>query len=133
MQVETIPAENNHLVFQPGMDIFIVNFRTIFNKIRITIIRLWLRNPNVWFVGNVESFEKNFQSWGSIFSSGAISNKTTAYGDGIKQTVVGQIVVATITTKDWQVISIEVLKYLCQWTNRYDGFISAHINIFRVK
>ena len=39
-----------------------------------------------------------------MFSSSAIHTQTTALGEGVKQCTVGRSTIATITTRDWQVI-----------------------------
>ena len=57
-----------------------------------------------FFAGDNKILQRIISSWGEMFSSSAIHTQTTALGEGVKQCTVGRSTIATITTRDWQVI-----------------------------
>ena len=58
-----------------------------------------------FFAGDNKILQRIISSWGEMFSSSAIHTQTTALGEGVKQCTVGRSTIATITTRDWQVIN----------------------------
>ena len=74
------------------------------------------------FSGDNKILQRIISSWGEMFSSSAIHTQTTALGEGVKQCTVGRSTIATITTRDWQVIN---------YTLRMGKNFKKMLNLFR--